>query len=110
MNKVTVKNTSKRVRSRLGHNFQPKEEKELLVNKRQLLTLQAVRDFEVELAEEPSEPEDEYDKLNVQQVIEAVEEGVYTPDEVIAKEVSGKNRSSLLDKMEELNDGDSVQE
>lgn len=48
----------------------------------------------------------DYYDLNVEEVLRAVEEGVFDVDEAIAYEVAGKNRVTLLDKLEELKQGE----
>lgn len=103
MKEVKVTNTGRRVRERLGVRFDPKKTVELMVNNRQLLTLRAVKDFDVEVVEDsPVQEELNYSNLNMDEVLNAVKEGKLTVDEAIAKEVAGKNRSTLLDKLEEL--------
>lgn len=103
MKEVKVTNTGRRVRERLGVRFDPKKTVELMVNNRQLLTLRAVKDFDVEVVEDsPVQEELNFSDLNMDEVLNAVKEGKLTVDEAIAKEVAGKNRSTLLDKLEEL--------
>lgn len=102
MRKVKVTNSGRRVRYRLGKRFDPKETVELEVNNRQLLTLRAVKDFVVEVVEPPVQEGFNYSNLNIEEVLNAVKEGKLTVEEAIAKEVSGKNRATLLDKLEEL--------
>ena len=100
---VKVTNTGRQTRERLGKPVKPKETVEFEVNQRQLLTLKAVRDFVVEEEEEELvEPELNYSNLNMEEVLQAVKDGKLTVEEAIAKEISGKNRSTLLDKLEEL--------
>ena len=48
------------------------------------------------------ESELNYHDLNVEQVLEAIENGSFSADEAIAKEVAGKNRVTLLNKLEEI--------
>lgn len=105
MKQVKVINTGKRTRERLGYRFDPKQEVELMVNNRQLLTLRAVKDFDVEVVEVEDSPDQEvlnYSSLNVEEVLKAVKDGKLTVEEAIAKEIAGKNRTTLLDKLEEL--------
>jgi len=104
MKEVKVTNTGRRTRDRLGVQFNPKETVELMVNNRQLLTLRAVKDFKVEVVEPPVQEDINYSDLNVNEILKAVEEGKLTVEEAIAEEISGKNRSTLLDKLEELKD------
>jgi len=112
MNEVKVTNVGRRTRDRLGIKFVPKQEETLSVNNRQLLTLRAVKDFKVEVIEQevPEEPEGEeesvgqelnYSDLNMDEVLKAIEDGKITVDKAIAKEVAGKNRTTLLEKLEE---------
>lgn len=133
--KVLVTNNGKRIRDRLGSRFLPNETKEMEVNRRQYLTLKAVKDFTVEIIKEDKKKDDDnniksnvdinnqvvtkdednekntfddeldYYDLNVEEVLRAVEEGVFDVDEAIAYEVAGKNRVTLLDKLEELKQG-----
>lgn len=127
MNKqrIRVINKGRRVRERLGSRFLPNQEQELFVNSRQYLTLKAVKDFEVEVIDSDSndanhdddidsendakdsvfDEELDYYDLNIENVLKAVEEGVFGVDEAIAYEVAGKNRVTLLDKLEELKQG-----
>jgi len=122
MNEVKVTNVGNRIRNRLGYNFQPKQEVALSVNNRQLLTLRAVKDFKVVVLEPETkadtddgikvdaevdekvveEQELNYSELNMEQVLKAVEDGKIDLDEAIAKEVSGKNRATLLDKLKDI--------
>ena len=102
MNEVKVTNVGRRTRDRLGIKFIPEQEETLSVNNRQLLTLRAVKDFKVEVPEEPEgEEELNYSDLNMDEVLKAIEDGKITVDKAIAKEVAGKNRTTLLDKLEE---------
>lgn len=133
--KVRVINRGKRIRDRLGSRFLPNETKEMEVNRRQYLTLKAVKDFTVEIIKEDKKKDDDiniksnvdinnqvvtkdedneknsfddeldYYDLNIEEVLRAVEEGVFDVDEAIAYEVAGKNRVTLLDKLEELKQG-----
>lgn len=109
--KVRVTNTGKRVRERLGSRFLPNTEQEIEVNSRQYITLKAVKDFKVEIIEDEkkeetqdtvSDEEVDYYDLNIEEVLKAVEEGVFDVDEAIAREVAGKNRVTLLEKLEEI--------
>lgn len=116
MNEVKVTNVGRRTRDRLGVKFVPKQEEALSVNNRQLLTLRAVKDFKVEVVEPEEVPENEgepegegesvgqelnYSDLNIDEVMKAIEDGKITVDEAIAKEIAGKNRASLLEKLED---------
>lgn len=133
--RVLVTNNGKRIRDRLGSRFLPNETKEMEVNRRQYLTLKAVKDFTVEIIKEDKNKDDDiniksnvdinnqvvtkdednekntfddeldYYDLNIEEVLRAVEEGVFDVDEAIAYEVAGKNRVTLLDKLEELKQG-----
>jgi len=49
-----------------------------------------------------SDEEVDYYDLNIEEVLKAVEEGVFDVDEAIAYEVAGKNRVTLLEKLEEI--------
>ena len=130
--RVLVTNNGKRIRDRLGSRFLPNETKEMEVNRRQLLTLKAVKDFTVEIIKEDKKKDDnnniksnvdinnkvvtkdednekngfgdelDYYDLNIEEVLKAVEEGIFDVDEAIAYEVAGKNRVTLLNKLEEL--------
>lgn len=130
--RVLVTNNGKRIRDRLGSRFLPNETKEMEVNRRQYLTLKAVKDFTVEIIKEDKKKDDDnniksnvdinnkvvtkdedneknrfgdeldYYDLNIEEVLKAVEEGIFDVDEAIAYEVSGKNRVTLLNKLEEL--------
>lgn len=130
--RVLVTNNGKRIRDRLGSRFLPNEKKEMEVNKRQYLTLKAVKDFTVEIIGEDKKKDDDiniksnvdinnkvvtkgedneknsfddevdYYALNVEEVLKAVKEGIFDVDEAIAYEVAGKNRVTLLNKLEEL--------
>lgn len=44
----------------------------------------------------------DYYDLNIEEVLKAVEEGAFDVDEAIAYEVAGKNRVTLLEKLEEI--------
>lgn len=119
--KVRVTNNGKRVRERLGTRFLPNKEEFLEVNNRQYLTLKAVKDFTVEIIQDeeitkeedteneaefnPQDVEVDYYDLTIDGVLEAVENGAFTVEEAIALEVSGKNRVTLLEKLEELKQG-----
>lgn len=46
----------------------------------------------------------DYDSLTIDQVLEAIESGQITVEEAIAFEVAGKNRSTLLNKLEVMKD------
>lgn len=128
-------NRGKRIRDRLGSRFLPNQPQELEVNSRQYLTLKAVKDFTVEIINEDKKKDDDnniksnvdinnqvvtkdednekntfddeldYYDLNVEEVLRAVEEGIFDVDEAIAYEVAGKNRVTLLNKLEELKQG-----
>ena len=130
--KVRVINRGKRIRDRLGSRFLPNQPQELEVNSRQYLTLKAVKDFTVEIINEDKKKDDnnniksnvdinnkvvtkdednekngfgdelDYYDLNIEEVLKAVEEGIFDVDEAIAYEVAGKNRVTLLNKLEEL--------
>lgn len=130
--KVRVINRGKRIRDRLGSRFLPNQPQELEVNSRQYLTLKAVKDFTVEIIEEDKKKDDnnniksnvdinnkvitkdednekngfgdelDYYDLNIEEVLKAVKEGIFDVDEAIAYEVAGKNRVTLLNKLEEL--------
>lgn len=62
-----------------------------------------VNDQEKEVFENEEDQEDafDYDDLTINDVLKAVDEGVLSVDEAIAKEVAGKNRVTLLDKLED---------
>ena len=130
--RVLVTNNGKRIRDRLGSRFLPNETKEMEVNRKQYLTLKAVKDFTVEIIEEDKKKDDnnniksnvdinnkvvtkdedneknrfgdelDYYDLNIEEVLKAVKEGIFDVDEAIAYEVAGKNRVTLLNKLEEL--------
>lgn len=130
--RVLVTNNGKRIRDRLGSRFLPNQTKEMEVNRKQYLTLKAVKDFTVEIIEEDKKKDDnnniksnvdinnkvvtkdednekngfgdelDYYDLNIEEVLKAVKEGVFDVDEAIAYEVAGKNRVTLLNKLEEL--------
>lgn len=133
--RIRVINKGRRVRERLGSRFLPNQEQELFVNSRQYLTLKAVKDFEVELLDnnhsnidsdsdndtdnhdDGVDSEDnakdsvfdeelDYYDLNIEEVLKAVTEGIFDVDEAIALEVAGKNRVTLLEKLEELKQED----
>lgn len=44
--------------------------------------------------------------MNMEQVIQVVEEGAISIDEAIALEIQGKNRATLLDKLEGMKEGE----
>lgn len=44
----------------------------------------------------------DYYDLNIEEVLKAVREGIFDVDEAIAYEVAGKNRVTLLEKLEDL--------
>ena len=130
--RVLVTNNGKRIRDRLGSRFLPNQTKEMEVNRKQYLTLKAVKDFTVEIIEEDKKKDDNnniksnvdinnkvvtkdednekntfgdelnYYDLNIEEVLKAVKEGIFDVDEAIAYEVAGKNRVTLLNKLEEL--------
>ena len=134
--KVRVINRGKRIRDRLGSRFLPNETKEMEVNRRQYLTLKAVKDFEVTIIDKNVDNDNDinvnnnmdnnnknnndadkadnahnngelgrkinYDDLTIDEVIKAVKEGKIDVDEAIALEVTGKNRVTLLNKLEDL--------
>lgn len=143
--KVSVTNTGKRMRDRLGSRFNPKETKVLEVNSRQYLTLKAVKDFEVSIINEDDNKSDndtvdnddtstdngvnqeaetdqdeqqenqgqdiqdlqnEIDNAKIEDVISMVEGGKVEVDEAIAYEMVGKNRSTLIAKLEEIKAGE----
>lgn len=122
--KVVVTNVGRRVRERLGSRFLPNESQELEVNSRQYLTLKAVKDFVVEIVEndkntneeikqsenddnnnvenDENEGELDYYDLNIEEVLKAVNEGIFDVDKAIALELAGKNRVTLIEKLEEI--------
>lgn len=124
--KVRVTNTGDRVRHRLGVSFRPNKTKEVEILKRHLIVLNAVKDFVVEVLEDKKtekyqgegnevegssennkkelSPVEElnYHELTIEEVLEAVRINNLSVDEAIAYEVSGKNRVTLLEKLEEL--------
>lgn len=119
---VKVFNHGERTRHRLGVRFSPKQEVKLTVGSRQLLTLKAVRDFEITIledaevleetktssqdAQEGSKLKDiDLSELNISEVLKIVQEGKLTPDEAIAIELTGKNRTTLIDKLENMKEG-----
>lgn len=139
MNKQTVSviNTGRRVRDRLGSRFLPNQERILKVNGRQYLTLKAVKDFKVtivdnnesnqvekpevdsnEKSEEENVEQNEKDTQEIQELQELINESTVDHvldmvnnsdiniDEAIAYETVGKNRTTLIDKLEELKQGE----
>lgn len=127
MTKIKVTNTGNRVRERLGSRILPNQTVEIEVNSRGYLTFKAVRDFEVEVldveeketaevssetTEEENASQDEeldaqdgeldYYELTIDEVLKAVDEGVYDVGEALALEIAGKNRVTLIDKLETL--------
>lgn len=128
---VKVVNKGRRIRDRLGSRFLPNEEQILEVNPNQYIALKAVRDFEVEIFDNNSDIDSnnvndidiavennlgdseinndhnsnddlDYYDLTVDEVLKAVEEGKFSVEEVIGLEVAGKNRRTLLDKLEDM--------
>jgi hypothetical protein len=128
---VKVVNKGRRIRDRLGSRFLPNEEQILEVNPNQYIALKAVRDFEVEILDNNSDIDSnnvndidiavennlgdseinndhnsnddlDYYDLTVDEVLKAVEEGKFSVEEVIGLEVAGKNRRTLLDKLEDM--------
>lgn len=113
--KLKVFNKGTRTRYRLGVGFPPKKEVEIEVSKRDYLTIKAVRDFEVMILEDSKEQnaqispgngpisgDIDLSELNISEVVKLVEEGKMKPEEAIAKEVAGKNRQTLIEKLEKL--------
>lgn len=138
MRKIKVKITNKgnRTRERLGSRVRPNEEKIIeITNNRELLTLKAVKDFEVKLIKEENTEneenntenevetekqeehtenvnkdtgnlsEDDYNELTIEEVLKHVESGLLDIDEAVAYETVGKNRKTLLDKLDNLRVG-----
>lgn len=130
--KVEVFNKGKRVRERLGSRIAPKERKIFEVNANQYMTLKAVKDFEVRILDHNSDiandvdndndseidnkhesvsvsdsdndavSELDFNSMTIDEVLEAVENGQIDVDKAIALEITGKNRKTLLNKLEEL--------
>lgn len=130
--KVEVFNKGKRVRERLGSRIAPRERKIFEVNANQYMTLKAVKDFEVRILDHNSDiandvdndndseidnkhesvsvsdsdddavSELDFNSMTIDEVLEAVENGQIDVDKAIALEITGKNRKTLLNKLEEL--------
>ncbi|MGP4041901.1 hypothetical protein ACTWP4_18665 [Gracilibacillus sp. D59] len=158
MLRVTVKNTGRVSRHRLGVEFPAKEEITIDVSNREYITVKAVKDFEIiekedlspntenddqtdgesnnednaegnknaedenesaesndEGSEDNSEnssedttddAEEAFQDLTVDEAVKAVENGEYDVDEAIKYEKNGKERSTLIEKLEGLKEGD----
>lgn len=117
--KLKVVNTGNKVRDRLGIRFVPKQEQEIEVSNREYLTVKAVKDLTVTIVEKegiiPDNNDNNDDKndvketlgsANVEDFISIVVDNDIDIDEAIALEVSGKNRPSLLEKLEALKQGE----
>ncbi|WP_373896378.1 hypothetical protein [Virgibacillus sp. CBA3643] len=106
---VKVYNKGKKSRERLGIRFEPKAEREIEVSSKEYITVKAVKDFNVEIIEEEEEKEEsgedgkeELQELNIDEFINHVKDNDIDIDEAIAIEVAGKNRSTLLDQLEDM--------
>lgn len=82
-----------------------KKKKEIIEKIKSLGLDQAVVTKDEDNEKNTFDDELDYYDLNVEEVLRAVEEGVFDVDEAIAYEVAGKNRVTLLDKLEELKQG-----
>ncbi|KQB92110.1 hypothetical protein [Geobacillus sp. PA-3] len=113
MKTLRVVNKGKKTRYRLGVEFPPNQTVEITVSNREYLTVKAVRDFEVEIVSEDETKqssdiaETDAPSLGVQdmtidEVLQAVKEGKLSVDEALSQEKAGKNRSTLIDKLEAL--------
>lgn len=120
--KVKVTNTGERERSRLGVSVKPGKTRSVTVtNPRDLLTLRAVRDFDVsdvgadaaEVLDEGasgasagaetdnSEADVDVSAMTVDEVLAAVASGEVSVEDALAAEQAGKNRSSLVKQLSE---------
>jgi hypothetical protein len=113
MKTLRVVNRGKKARYRLGVEFPPNQTVEITVSNREYLTVKAVRDFEVEIVSEDETkqshgiaetdaPSLDISGLTIDDVLEAVKEGKLSVDEALSQEKTGKNRSTLIDKLEAL--------
>lgn len=119
--KLLVTNKGKTTRYRLGVGFEPNKPKEIEVSKTQVITVKAVRDFEVEfieeapkkenVSEEPKEEaeetededfKEELQESNIDDFIDTVIENHIDIDRAIAIETEGKNRVTLIERLEEF--------
>ena len=103
MRKLTVVNTGKRTRHRLGRNFEPGVEVELEVTSIGERAILATRDLQA-VTDEPAVDAQagEYDisAMTVKAVLEAVSAGDLDPNDVYEQELQGANRVSLLDALD----------
>lgn len=132
---LKVINEGKKAVYRLGHRFDPKEEKEIQVTKKQVLTIKAHRDLKVQIVDEKKEvpefsgtSESEEMKLEVggevlpmeekafdpiefvtsstvNEVMEKVESGGLSAEKALEIEKENQGRSSLISKLEAVLEG-----
>lgn len=118
MRRLRVVNRGKKTRHRVGVGFPPNKEVEVTVSNREYLTVKAVRDFEVTILDdekkkdapetsgnEVNSAEFNLSELNVSEVLKIVQEGKLKPEEAIALELTAKNRTTLIEKLENMKEG-----
>lgn len=115
MANVRVTNTSGRTKSRLGITLKPGKSKEVEVNSRDYFVLKAAKSFKVEKLDETNEkktkeleidaPLRELQDKNIEDFLAQVKEYDMDIDTAIETEQKGKNRSSLIEQLEELKEG-----
>lgn len=111
MIRVRVKNTGRRTRHRLGVEFPPGEEKTVEVSTREYITIKAVKDFKImrteNLSSKPENGEENtFQDLTIEEAINYVEDEEISVEEAIQLEKEGKNRSTLIEKLEGMKEGD----
>ncbi|MED3648634.1 hypothetical protein P4475_17835 [Halalkalibacterium halodurans] len=130
---LKVINEGKKAVYRLGHRFDPKEEKEIQVTKKQVLTIKAHRDLKVQIVDEKKEvpefsgtseemklevggevlpmEEKAFDPIEfvtsstVNEVMEKVEGGGLSAEKALEIEKENQGRSSLISKLEAVLEG-----
>lgn len=130
---LKVINEGKKAVYRLGHRFDPKEEKEIQVTKKQVLTIKAHRDLKVQIVDEEKEvpefsgtseemklevggevlpmEEKAFDPIEfvtsstVNEVMEKVEGGGLSAEKALEIEKENQGRSSLISKLEAVLEG-----
>lgn len=110
MRTLTVVNTGRRARHRLGRKFLPGVEVEVEVTKSGERAILATRDLSI-VTDEPAGDAQagEYDisAMTVKAVLAAVAAGDLDPNDVYERELQGANRVSLLDALDvDIDDSD----